>query len=110
MGGSTLTSVGLTSLGRAFVIIGEGAGISLGIYDMVQTPGAIPLDLFGIVMSGKGIRDVGNVRKAAKVRRTMDRVSIERMSKRVAEQTERLKSVVEKNARALDVCVKYAEV
>ncbi|KAM0544199.1 hypothetical protein ACHAPJ_011950 [Fusarium lateritium] len=108
MGGSTLASVGLTSLGRAFVIIGEGAGIGLGIYDMVQTPGAIPLDLFGIVMSGKGIRDVGNVRKAAKVRRTLDRVSIERMSKRVAEQTERLKLVVEKNARAPDVCVKYA--
>ncbi|KAF4905173.1 hypothetical protein CGCVW01_v012945 [Colletotrichum viniferum] len=43
MGGSTLASAGLTSLDRAFVVIGEGAGIGLGIYDMVQTPSAIPL-------------------------------------------------------------------
>ncbi|KAI8300869.1 hypothetical protein K4K61_009423 [Colletotrichum sp. SAR11_59] len=55
MGGSTLTSAGLTSLGRAFVAIGEGAGIGLEIYDMVQTPSATPLDLFGILFSVKGI-------------------------------------------------------
>ncbi|KAL3296053.1 putative fg-gap repeat domain-containing protein [Colletotrichum asianum] len=53
MGGSTLTSAGLTSLGRAFVAIGEGAGIGLEIYDMVQTPSATPLDLFGILFSVK---------------------------------------------------------
>lgn len=55
MGGSTLTA-----LGRAFVVIGEGGSIGLGIYDMVETPSAIPLDLFGTILSLKEIRDIGN--------------------------------------------------
>ncbi|KAI8190758.1 hypothetical protein KHU50_000383 [Colletotrichum sp. SAR 10_65] len=41
MGGSTLASAGLTSLGGAFVVTGEGAGTGLGICDMAQTPLAI---------------------------------------------------------------------
>ncbi|KAI8228959.1 hypothetical protein K4K55_007212 [Colletotrichum sp. SAR 10_96] len=90
MGGSTLTSAGLTSLGRAFVVIGEVAGIGLGIYDMVQTSSATPLDLFRILFSVKGICDVSNAQKAALARRAMPHADIARISTKVAPELEQI--------------------
>lgn len=90
MGGSTLASAGLKSLGPAFVVIGEGAGIGLGIYDMVQTPSAIPVDLFGILFSVKGIRDVSNARKAALARSAMPHADIARISTKAAAELEQI--------------------
>ncbi|KAI8276740.1 hypothetical protein K4K59_009683 [Colletotrichum sp. SAR11_240] len=93
MGGSTLTSAGLTSLGRAFVVIDEGAGIGLGIYDMVQTPSAIPLDLFGILFSVNGIRDVSNARKAALASFAMPHADIARISTKAAAELEQISQI-----------------
>ncbi|KAK7432202.1 hypothetical protein QQZ08_001147 [Neonectria magnoliae] len=107
MGGSTLAAAGLTALGRAFVVIGEGGSIGLGIYDMVETPGAIPLDLFGILLSVKGIRDVGNARKAAKARRSMPRADISRISTKVAANLDQIALVSRRAARG-KLCVRFA--
>ncbi|KAF7550314.1 hypothetical protein G7Z17_g5812 [Cylindrodendrum hubeiense] len=94
--GSTLASLGLTTLGRAFVWIGEGANIGMGIYDMVGNPNAIPLDIFGIILSVKGIRDVGNARKAATARRGMSDVDISAISTKVAKNLDQISMLTPK--------------
>lgn len=106
MGGSTTASAGLTSLGRAFVVIAESAVIGVGIFDMVQTTSAIPLDLFGILFSVKGIRDVSNVRKAALARRAMPHADIARISTKVATELEQISWVNSRNARGW-ICLRY---
>ncbi|KAF5515412.1 hypothetical protein CGCS363_v000145 [Colletotrichum siamense] len=75
-----------TILNKALI----GAGIGLGIYDMVQTPSAIPVDLFGILFSVKGIRDVSNARKAALARGAMPHADIDRISTKAAAELEQI--------------------
>ncbi|KAJ3528112.1 hypothetical protein NM208_g10365 [Fusarium decemcellulare] len=106
-GGSTLAAAGLTSLGRAFVVIGEGASIGMGIYDMVGTPESIPLNIFGILISVKGIRDVNNARRAAKARRSMPNADIARISTRVATNLDQISLVSRRGARG-KLCVRFA--
>ncbi|KAI8283822.1 hypothetical protein K4K60_002411 [Colletotrichum sp. SAR11_57] len=55
-----------------------------------NTPSAIPLDLFGILFSVKGIRDVSNARKAALARSAMPHADIARISTKAAAELEQI--------------------
>ncbi|KPM44471.1 hypothetical protein AK830_g2091 [Neonectria ditissima] len=105
--GTTLTAAGLTALGRTFVLLGETANIGLGIFDMVENPNAIPLDIFGIILSVKGIRDIGNARKAATARRAMGNVDIKAISTKIAKNLEQIDLVSYRPARGA-LCVRFA--
>jgi hypothetical protein len=82
--GTALAGAGLAQLGRILVLIGEAGGTALGIEGVVSDPTTAPLLIFGLVMSGRAIRDANNVARAASIRRTMPPWEIEKFSPAVA--------------------------
>ncbi|KAK7413092.1 hypothetical protein QQX98_008040 [Neonectria punicea] len=82
--GGALASAGLASLGRVLVLIGEAGGTALGIEGVVSDPTTAPVLIFGLIMSGRGIRDVSNVARAARIRRAMPTWEVEKFSPEIA--------------------------
>ncbi|KAK7429860.1 hypothetical protein QQZ08_003705 [Neonectria magnoliae] len=76
--GGALASAGLASLGRVLVLIGEAGGTALGIEGVVSDPTTAPVLIFGLIMSGRGIRDVSNVARAARIRRATPTWEVEK--------------------------------
>ncbi|UNI18137.1 hypothetical protein JDV02_004426 [Purpureocillium takamizusanense] len=94
--GEAIGTLGLASLGRALVAIGELGNTSLGIYSVVDNPKAAPIFIFGLVLSAKGVRDSNDVVKAAKARRAMPHQDIVGFSTKIAERLAQVDKVMSK--------------
>ena len=69
-------NVALRLAGRALVAVSEAGNVGVGVYTAVGDPSTIPLLIFGLIMSGKALRDASNVSKAAKLSRDMPTTDI----------------------------------
>lgn len=98
--GSALSSIGLSSFGRAIVYLSEAGNIGMGAYGIATTPESAPLSIFGWILSGRSIRDASRTRKAAKARRDMPAQDIADFSNVIAQRLERVDLVSKKQGKA----------
>lgn len=87
--GGVIANAGMRVLGRVLVAIAETGNTGLGLYTAVNTPESVPLLIFGLVMSGVGIRDTFKINRAANLRRNMKAEELVALGK----ETQRLTSV-----------------
>lgn len=69
MVGQGLATVGLGTLARILVTLGEVGSIAQGIADVAEDPESAPFLVLGLVMSAGALRDAGKVGQAARIRR-----------------------------------------
>lgn len=91
-GGTALASAGLRTLGRTLVYLAETGHAGLGIHAVMSVPESAPLLIFGLIMSGVGIRDVNKVSRAAQIRRSMEFDEIAQFGQTVARNMESVKA------------------
>lgn len=85
LGGEALVEEGVVAvLGRMLVYTAEGGQAAIGLMEAIEDPQSTPLAIFGIMQSVNAIRDVSEVAKAAKLRRTMTRDDIAKFNEDVA--------------------------
>jgi hypothetical protein len=68
LGSGVLAHYGLAALGRMLVYAPEGGSAAISLYQVAEDPSSAPLAIFGIIMSGRAVLEVSEVKKAATVR------------------------------------------
>lgn len=69
----------LAGIGRAIALAGELGEAGLGLYDVIDTKGNDPLAIIGLLLGVGAFADIGQIAKAAKVRRAMKQTDIAKL-------------------------------
>ncbi|OLN89005.1 hypothetical protein CCHL11_06054 [Colletotrichum chlorophyti] len=102
--GSSLGSLGLTTLGRIFIGIGEAGALGQGIYDVVQDPKSAPFLIFDLILGAGALRDVAKVGRAAQIRRDMKPEAVGKLSTAIQGRLGSIDKVVDRSRWAPQVC------
>ncbi|KAL9622388.1 MAG: hypothetical protein Q9160_003231 [Pyrenula sp. 1 TL-2023] len=82
--GEVLGSVaGLANLARIVAVLATAGDAAMNIYTIVDDPANAPLAIFGLVLGPLGLANMGNVAKAASLRRGMKAEDVAKMGKNV---------------------------
>lgn len=72
------------SVGRIILLMGEAGNLAMGIHDIVENPKMAPFAIFGLIIGAQGLRDIGKIGQAAKLRHDMTPDQTKKLSEGIA--------------------------
>ncbi|KAH6679952.1 killer toxin subunits alpha/beta [Plectosphaerella plurivora] len=107
MVGQGIAALGLGTLARVLVTLGEVGALAQGIADIAENPESAPFAVLGLLLSAAGIRDATKIGAAAKIRRdVLTSEALGKLSPRIRTNIEIIGKVNNRDSWQPKVCVR----